>query len=211
MADGDVFITQQPVPVVINAGLNYTFSGTIDGTPPWTVQWQRSDDAGANWFNVGGDSWSYTAKADYIADDQAQFRFVATGPNNTVTSDPATLTVLPVPFVRTSFGQASAARISTSSIMSRSMARPSDPDNYSFVGTVTGPINVLDATFDDTYALNGAGSAVILTLEMPLNYTENFDLTVSGVYDGITGSYLITPDPTVWHLSMTRPARPGPP
>lgn len=75
----------------------FTVAATVTGGATLSYQWQKSDDAGANWSNiVDATSNTYTTGALTVADDNAdQYRVVvsATKEATPVTSDAATLTV----------------------------------------------------------------------------------------------------------------------
>ncbi|MCX8520039.1 MAG: DUF1566 domain-containing protein, partial [Rhodoferax sp.] len=81
--------TSQPMPQSVVAGATATFSVTAAGAGPFTHQWKRngSDISGAT-------SSSYTTSATAIGDSGAEFSVVVSSAGGTVTSSPATLTVL---------------------------------------------------------------------------------------------------------------------
>jgi len=114
-------ITAHPQPQTVIAGSTATFSATATGTAPLAWQWQRLDDNGSTWSNVGTDSntFSFTAQT---ADNNAVFRVVVSNahPSN-ATSNQATLTVnanafsggdgtAPNPFIITTPAQLDAVR-----------------------------------------------------------------------------------------------------
>lgn len=75
----------------------FTVAATATGGATLSYQWQKSDDAGANWSSIlGATSATYTTAALTVADDDAdQFRVVVSGTLGAtpVTSTAATLTV----------------------------------------------------------------------------------------------------------------------
>jgi hypothetical protein len=87
-ATGPLVIVTQPESKTVNALDPVTFSVVVDGTPPYSFQWQRNgtDIAGA----VGA---SYSIDRASAADNGAKFKVKVTGPTTTLTSAEATLTV----------------------------------------------------------------------------------------------------------------------
>lgn len=88
-------ITQQPASASVSEPDMATFSVSALGTPPFTYQWQRSDDGGANWDDIAGaTARSYTTGATSVAaDDGDRYRVVITNPDGSTTSSAATLRV----------------------------------------------------------------------------------------------------------------------
>ncbi|MCW5664484.1 MAG: immunoglobulin domain-containing protein [Piscinibacter sp.] len=88
-------ITQQPASASVSEPDTATFSVTALGTPPFTYQWQRSDNGGANWDDIAGaTARSYTTGATSVAaDDGDRYRVVITNPDGSTTSSAATLRV----------------------------------------------------------------------------------------------------------------------
>ena len=82
-------ISTQPVDQSVVEGQSATFSVTASGTAPLSYQWQKdgSDISGAT-------STSYTTPATTLADDGTQFNCIVTNDYGSVSSDPATLTVM---------------------------------------------------------------------------------------------------------------------
>lgn len=82
-------ITLQPANQTVGAGQSVTFSVSASGTAPLSYQWQRNgiDLAGATAADC-------TLNPATLADDGLPFRCVVTNGFGSVTSDPATLTVI---------------------------------------------------------------------------------------------------------------------
>ncbi len=87
-------ITTQPSDTTIGQGVTAMLK--VQAVRATTYQWQRSVDGGANWTDVSGaTSDSFTTAANQLADSGQQLRVQVTGPNGSVTSHAATLTVKP--------------------------------------------------------------------------------------------------------------------
>lgn len=87
-------LSQQPLNQVVTYGQSATFSVTSTGAETFTYQWRKN---GTNipWAN----SRSYTVITPQVSDSGAQYSVVVTGPNATLTSSNALLTVSPAPLL----------------------------------------------------------------------------------------------------------------
>ena len=96
----DPYIITQPNNAVICTGGNNTLSVSAAGGTPFLIyQWQSSTTGGAPWTNVGASSSTYTTPA-LLTNTYYRVVISATGNDcNTVTSDPALITVVPDPTV----------------------------------------------------------------------------------------------------------------
>jgi hypothetical protein len=88
-------ITAQPADVAVVEPATASFSVTALGTPPFTYQWQRSDNAGAMFDDIAGaTTGSYTTGATSVAADNGdRYRVLVSNLEGTTTSSAATLTV----------------------------------------------------------------------------------------------------------------------
>lgn len=95
-------ITLQPAAVSVTAPAAATFNAGASGTPAADVQWQRSNDDGATWTNIGGATApSYTLAATAVGDHGALFRAVFTNSAGSATTSAAPLTVAAPPSAST--------------------------------------------------------------------------------------------------------------
>lgn len=88
-------ITTQPQSATAVAGNAWTFSVVATGNPVPTYQWQRSNDGGTTWADIGhatDSSYSYNI-ASVTINDSGVYRVVVSNSLGTVNSNPATLTV----------------------------------------------------------------------------------------------------------------------
>lgn len=96
-------IATQPAAASVFAGASVTFTGAANGTPAPTIQWQRNN--GTGWVNIAGAIGGSYNLTTALADNGAQFRFVATNTAGAAQSDAALLTVaaaLTAPTITTS-------------------------------------------------------------------------------------------------------------
>ena len=86
---------QQPQDRSVIAGSTATFSVVVSGNPLPTLQWERSDDAGANWSVISlASGTSFTTQVTTMIDDNGdQYRCVATNSGGSPVSSAAILTV----------------------------------------------------------------------------------------------------------------------
>ncbi|HEY2951368.1 MAG TPA: hypothetical protein VGK40_02230, partial [Verrucomicrobiae bacterium] len=91
---GPVFFTTQPADQTVFVGQTATFAATVDGTPPYTVQWFSNSVALAGATNL-----TYTTPAAGAADDGTRFQVTVNNEFSSATSSNATLAVLQNPQV----------------------------------------------------------------------------------------------------------------
>jgi photosystem II stability/assembly factor-like uncharacterized protein len=94
-APSSLAFSQQPanLSVVTGASAQFTVAATCDGTALAVFQWQRSNDAGASFADVGGATSAALMLTTALSDDQARFRVAAVCGGVTGYSTAATLTV----------------------------------------------------------------------------------------------------------------------
>jgi len=85
-------ITTQPQSQTAAPGTMVTFSVTATGSTPLSYQWMENGTA-----IMGATSSSYTTPAVTVADNNSTFAAVVSNNSGSVTSNAATLTVVPVP------------------------------------------------------------------------------------------------------------------
>lgn len=90
-------VTQQPGDTTVQAGQQYSFVAAGSGSPPPTVQWQRSDDGGATYADVPGATSPTLTGTAALADSGVLFRAVFTNSEGSATTNPAVLLVTGVP------------------------------------------------------------------------------------------------------------------
>ena len=89
-------ITTQPLSQTKCAGTNASFISAASGTPTPTVQWQESPN-GTTWINITGATSATLSFTTSMADNNKQYRAVWTNSGGPVNSNPAILTVNPIP------------------------------------------------------------------------------------------------------------------
>ena len=180
---GPITITQQPTNTSIIENNVVTFSLTMDGTPPYSVQWYSNGVpvAGTLSGNVG--SLSFTAHTN---NNGNTFYAIVNNDFSSATSSVVTLTVIPAPQVVDASSRndpASHIYVQYSKPMS---ATAINPAAYS----VSGGVVVSGAAFHD-----GTSRLVRLDLLSPLTQGSNYTVTVTGVTD--TDGNLLNPNPTI--------------
>lgn len=89
--------TLQPASITVKDGGMATFRASVSGPGPRTLTWEQGD--GVTFTPIAEGSTPFSSAELTIPvtafDDGAQYRLVASGPNGTIASDPAVLTVTP--------------------------------------------------------------------------------------------------------------------
>lgn len=89
-------ITQQPVSKTVHAGETATFTVYASGLPPPSYRWQIREPGASSFVDVSGAVTASLVRAEApVGDSGAAFRCVVANAQGSVTSDAATLTVLP--------------------------------------------------------------------------------------------------------------------
>lgn len=89
--------TQQPASITVKDGGMATFRASVSGPGPRALTWEQGDGVTFTPLAEGSTPFSSAELTIPVTafDDGAQYRLVATGPNGTIASDPAVLTVTP--------------------------------------------------------------------------------------------------------------------
>jgi hypothetical protein len=89
-------VTANPSNVTVTAPAPATFTAAAVGSPPPSVQWQVSTNAGTTWANVAGaTSTTLTIQPTSTTQSGSEYRAAFTNPTGTADSTAATLTVNP--------------------------------------------------------------------------------------------------------------------
>jgi len=92
-------ITTPPQNVVVEEGQNASFTVIYSAYPAPTFQWQISTNGGRRWSNIrGANSATYDISATTSRMSGNMYRVIVSNDLGTATSDPATLTVMPVAY-----------------------------------------------------------------------------------------------------------------
>ncbi|MBN9692256.1 MAG: hypothetical protein J0M24_18575 [Verrucomicrobia bacterium] len=92
---GPVAITQPPVPAAVLVGRTATFTAAVNDPTTTTYQWQSKAPGAVEFSDIAGATdATYVTAATTGAMNGTEVRLRATGPANTVTSDPVVLTVV---------------------------------------------------------------------------------------------------------------------
>jgi hypothetical protein len=129
-------ITTQPLSQTVTAGQTATFLVTGTGTAPVSYQWQKNGAA------IGGaTSSSYQTPATAVSDDTSQFTVVMSNGAGSVTSNPATLTVLAAGCLVSSGAWVNSAlpQVETGTFRLAFDATPSSAGTDGVIGLSSGP------------------------------------------------------------------------
>ena len=167
---GNIFFVTQPAAQSVLQGRGTVFRAYVDGAGPYSYQWQKSDGSGGFTNIPAAVNWKYILTTASVADNDTQFRVQVTGPANSLTSDPATLTVQADPL----------AVVSTGS-----------PDGTTIGVQFNQPLDKASAETAANYSINGAaavkavlradGASVLLTSGSLLS--GSFTVDVQNVLD----------------------------
>jgi hypothetical protein len=86
-------ITKQPGSLTVNLGSSASFRVAASGSPTPTFTWDRSNDNGNTWNNIGGATNATYSFTSAKTDNLAQFQALAANSVGSTTSDAVTLTV----------------------------------------------------------------------------------------------------------------------
>ncbi len=169
MTEGPITITYPPQSVTLTSSRPVTFSGAVDGTPPYAFQWMKDG------IDIpGAIEPTYTIAAP-VAADAGVYTLHVYSPNdptgNTAWSDPATLDFADstAPSV-VSVGSLNGTRVGVRFSEKIDPVSAVVPGNYTIAGTTVTSVT-----------LRPDGESVELFLETKLN--DGFTVTVNGVQD----------------------------
>ncbi len=95
---GPISFVSEPQDSAVLPGQTATFSAQVNDPQRTTFQWEVKNPGDVNFSPIAGaESATYTTPALALANDGTQYRVVATANTNTLTSDPATVTVVSIP------------------------------------------------------------------------------------------------------------------
>ena len=197
----NITVTTQPASQTRCAGTTASFTSAASGTPTPTVQWQVSTN-GTTWTNITGATSSPLTFATTTADNNKQYRAVWTNSGGTVNSNPAILTVNPIPVLSSNL---SATATSGSAF------------SYTATSTTTGTVFAWSraaVTGISNPATSGTGNineTLVNTTTSPVNVTYVYTLTANGcsntqnlVVTVNTGGAIVSPTVTTQPASQTR-------
>jgi hypothetical protein len=113
---GNIFFVQEPQSQTVLQGNRATFRSYVDGEGPYTYVWQRDNGSGGFTNIPLAGSWNYITPPARTSDNGAQIRLIATGPANSITSAPVTLTVTPQALAVVSAGSVDGTTVACCSI-----------------------------------------------------------------------------------------------
>jgi|GEM_PF-6802498 len=177
--NGPIFFVQEPKPQTVVQGRRAQFRAYVDGEGPYRYQWQRSDDGGLTFNDIPlAGAWNLILPPARLTDNGAQFRVVVTGPANSITSAPVTLTVTPLELAVESVGSVDGTTVGVLFNQPVDPLTAENPANYSINGVAPTHARVYRTSLGP---LGPEGIYVVLTPASVLS--GSFTVTVSGVQD----------------------------
>jgi hypothetical protein len=183
-----VIITSGPSNQTVIENFMATFSVTVDGTPQYASQWQKSTDGGATFSTIpNSDTLDYKTPPEPFSDNGAKFRAIVCNEFSCATSSPAMLTVLPAPVITncTSKGNCHVVYVQ----WSKTMNLNSGQYVVSCSNTVSGVVTAVAVT-SRTFGVNQAEICLAVTPDLQPD-TNVYCVTVTGATsspDGIAQS-----------------------
>ncbi len=170
---GALAFVQQPAAQTTPQGRRVTFRALVDGEGPYSYQWFKNGSPIA-----GAQNWKLVTPPVVVGDNGAQYTVTVTGPGNTITSDPATLTVTADPLAVVSAGSVDGTTVGIKFNQPVNVASAENPANYSINGVAPSNARVFRTSLSP---LGPEGIYVVLTPATALS--GSFTVTVSGVTD----------------------------
>ncbi|HYG73398.1 MAG TPA: LamG-like jellyroll fold domain-containing protein [Planctomycetota bacterium] len=185
--DGPIVVppafTVQPQNKTVTVGQTASFSATISGAPPPTLQWQKSTDNGVTWTSIAGATGAtYMTPAAVLADNGTKFRCTATNAGGNATSTSATLTVLAANNPPTIQSGAFASPNPVSAGQSTSLtvtATDADGDPLSFSWSFGDGSSGAGASVSHTYPASGTYLALVTVSDGKSSVQSSVSVTVS--------------------------------
>jgi uncharacterized repeat protein (TIGR01451 family) len=164
-------INTPPASVTVTEPASAAFAVVVTGDAPFTYQWRR------NGVNIAGaNSTSYVLTPTTVADNGAQFDVVVTNVAGSVTSVPATLTVIPAPVAPGITTQPASVTVTA-------------PDAASFSVVATGDAPLSYQWRRNGIAIGGAtSSSYILNPTATADSGVQFDVVVSNATGTLTSA-----------------------
>jgi len=172
-ATGPIAFVQQPGNQTAAQGDRVTFRARVDGDGPYTYQWNTNGVAIA-----GATSWKYVTPPTRTSDNGVQYTVTVTGPGNSVTSDPATLTVTADTLAVVSAGSVDGTTVGVQFNQPVDPATAENPANYTINGVAPVQARVYRTSLSP---LGPQGIYVVLTPASVLSGA--FTVVASGVQD----------------------------
>ncbi len=177
-AAGPIFFAAQPASLTLAQGRRGQFKALVNGSGPYTYQWQRYDGVSTYTNIPGAGSWNYIVPSALTADNGAQYQVVVTGPANSITSDPATLTVTGDTLAVVSAGSVDGTTVGVMFNQPVDLVTAVNPANYLINGVAPVGARIYRTSLG---AMGPEGIYVILT---PASVVSGaFTVTASGVTD----------------------------
>jgi len=171
-------ITVQPVSQTNNAGTTVSFSVTATGTAPLAYQWQATNNA-TGFTNIPA-ATSSTLTLASIADANAlSYQVIITNASGSITSSPATLTVIDPPVIGTSPASQS---VLVGATVNFTVSPSSGTAPFTYQWQTNG------VTVGNGGIVSGATSSTLTLTGVTTNYALNYTVVVSNPAGSVTSS-----------------------
>jgi hypothetical protein len=173
---GALTITTQPQNVTVDEGQTATFTVVVNGTPPYTYQWQKNGTA-----ITGATNLSYTIARAYRADNGGKFKVAVTGAQGgPQTSGEVTLTVNTDTTGPTLVSASSSATFDSVTV---TFSEPVDSTTATAAANykIDNGVTVSTATLKSAAGTTGDNVVILATSKQPAGTT--FTLIVNNVKD----------------------------
>jgi hypothetical protein len=173
-----IAFTSQPANTTVLVNSPVTFSVSVTGAAPRTLQWQRDTGDGVTFTNIPDATTTFLTSAISltdvsVSDSGARFRVEATNPQGTVYSSVATVIVSADVVAPTALSAATLDGVNIAVCFNEVVDEGSAEDQFKyFVDGVNRP---------DSVTLRPDGRSIILTMSQPVGAT--FTVTAEGIHD----------------------------
>jgi hypothetical protein len=166
-------ITTQPSDKTVTEGQTATFTVAASGTPSPTYKWQKNDN------DIPGASGStYTTPPTTAADNNAQFKCIATNSGGSATSNAATLTVNLIPALTSAAFALPNPALVSQSVVFTAAASDADGDTLTYAWNFGDGVTDSGASVAHAYAVSGTYTATV-TISDPAGATVTSSVLVN--------------------------------
>jgi hypothetical protein len=175
---GPIYFAAEPTNLTLTQGRRGQFRALVNGTGPYTYQWLRYDGVSTYTNIPGAGSWNHIVPSALTSDNGSQYQVIVTGPANSITSAPVTLTVTSETLALVSAGSVDGSTVGLTFNQPVDPVTAANPANYLINGVAPGEARVHRTSLG---AMGPEGVYVLLSPSSVL--AGSFTVSVSGVLD----------------------------